>query len=231
MIRSDDRSSIHKHYILYVELGLVFALILLITAARVRLAPGERDFQVHLQAQEVVDMEEITQTEQQMEAPPPPKAPVPVEVPDNTVVEQEEVDFDASLDLSTSLDTTMGPPGPNESTATTNDENPEDEIFVAVEQQPKLIGGMQAVREAIDYPDLAEKTGIEGRVFVEFVVDKEGNVQNPTVVRGVHELLDKEALRVAKKMKFHPGKQRGDPVKVRFTLPVTFKLKEGRPPQ
>ncbi len=175
-------------------------------------------------------MEKIKQTEQQMEVPPPPKAQVPVEVPDNTVVEQEDVNFDASLDLSSTLDTTMGPPGPDEPSTTTAEEDPGDEIFVAVEQEPELIGGMQALQKEIDYPDFAEKAGIEGRVFVEFIVDKEGNVQNPKIARGVHKLLNKEALRVVKKMKFRPGKQRRRAVKVRFTLPVTFELREEKPP-
>jgi protein TonB len=153
---------------------------------------------------------------------------VPEEVPDNVVIEQEQaIDFDASLDLSASLDTTMGPPAVADERET-SPVNPEDEIFVVVEQQPELIGGMAALRRAVNYPTFAQKTGLQGRVFVEFVVDETGAVQSPRIVRGVHKLLDTEALRVVQKMRFRPGRQRDVPVKVRMTLPVYFRLLDAR---
>ncbi len=231
MTRPNQRGSrVRTYYGLFLEIGLTLALILLVTATRIDFTPQNDGIEVRLQTQEVVEMEEITQTEQQTEPPPPPKAPVPVEVPDNTVVDQENVNFDATLDLSASLDTTAGPPRANGPEPPTTGEEPSDEIFVVVEEQPELIGGMAALQQEIDYPSFAEKAGIEGRVFVEFVVDEEGNVQNPTITRGVHKLLNKEALRVVKEMTFRPGKQRGTSVKVQMTLPVNFELKEGPPP-
>lgn len=231
MISSNRRGSgLRKYYVISLEIGLILALVILITAVRFGVPSGETEFQVRLQTQEVVNMEEIKQTEQQMEAPPPPKAPVPIEVPDNVVIEQEqELDFDASLDLSASLDTAMGAP-PTVRSRSDRHEEPEDEIFIAVEQEPELIGGLAALQRKVKYPDFAQKAGIEGRVFVRFVVNKEGNVENPTVTRGVHRLLNEEALRVVKKMKFRPGKQRDRPVKVQMTLPVNFKLEKRRPP-
>jgi len=223
-------SGLRNYYTLYVEIGLVLSLFVLVTAARVHLAPEKQDFKVNLKTQEVVQMEEVMQTKQQNETPPPPRAPVPVQVPDNTVIDQQDIDFDASLDLSASLDTTMGPPAAGSSPdPDPKDTPPEDEIFVAVEQQPELIGGMRALQQAIDYPPFAEKAGIQGRVFVQFVVDQNGNVQDPRIQRGVHKLLNEEALRVVKEMTFRPGRQRGTPVKVQMTLPVTFKLKQGEP--
>lgn len=231
MTRPRQRGSrLHTYYALFLEMGLILALVLLVTAARVDFGPRDDAFEVRLKSQEVVEMEEVTQTQQDTEPPPPPKAPVPVEVPDNTVIDQEEVNFDATLDLSASLDTTAGRPTADGPEPTPSEEDTEDEIFVAVEQQPKLIGGMAALQSEIEYPAFAEKTGIEGRVFVKFVVDEEGTVQNPTIQRGVHELLNEEALRVVKEMKFRPGKQRGTPVKVRMTLPVNFELKDRPPP-
>ena len=230
MLRSPNRGSrLRTYYTLFAEIGLVLSLLFLVTAARIHFSPGEQDFKVHLQTQEVVEMEEVMQTKQQNEPPPPPRAPVPVQVPDNTVIEQQDIDFDASLDLSAALDTTMGPPASDNPAPSPSDTPPEDEIFVAVEQQPELIGGMKALRASIDYPSFAAKAGVEGRVFVQFVVDEEGNVLNPRIQRGVHKLLNEEALRVVKEMKFRPGKQRGTPVKVQMTLPVTFKLKKKGP--
>jgi outer membrane transport energization protein TonB (TC 2.C.1.1.1) len=94
-----------------------------------------------------------------------------------------------------------------------------------VEDSPQLIGGLAALQGEVQYPEFAKKAGIEGRVFVQFVVDEDGNVQNPKVTRGVHKLLNEEAIRAVKQMKFKPGKQRGKPVKVQMSLPVTFRLK------
>ena len=108
--------------------------------------------------------------------------------------------------------------------ATQSEELDGSEVFVVVEDRPELKGGMQAVQEAVQYPEFAKKAGIEGRVFVQFVVDENGDVLNPTVTRGVHTLLDQAALNAVKDLSFEPGRQRGQAVKVRMSLPVTFKL-------
>jgi TonB family protein len=83
---------------------------------------------------------------------------------------------------------------------------------------------MEALREAIQYPAGAKEAGIEGRVFVQFVVDENGDAINLEVTRSVHEALDRAALEAVEQMQFEPGKQRGMPVKVQMALPVTFKL-------
>lgn len=98
------------------------------------------------------------------------------------------------------------------------------EVFMVVEDQPELVGGIKALHEDISYPERAREAGIEGRVIVQFVVDENGNVTNPTVTRGVHELLNEAAIEAVKVQTFKPGKQRGEPVKVQMSLPVTFRL-------
>ena len=105
----------------------------------------------------------------------------------------------------------------------------EERVFDVVEEMPKFPGGDDALikflHESIKYPAEAEKAGKQGRVVVTFVVNKDGSVDNAKVVRSVDEKLDAEALRVVNAMpKWHPGKQRGQEVNVKFTLPVTFKL-------
>ena len=103
-------------------------------------------------------------------------------------------------------------------------------IFDIVEQMPSFPGGNKALfdylSENIKYPILAEENGIQGRVIVTFVVEKDGSITEAKVVKSVHPSLDKEALRVVKGMpKWIPGVQNGVPVRTKYTIPVTFKLK------
>ena len=95
-------------------------------AARIDFMPQNDGIEVRLQTQEIVEMEEIMQTEQQTEPPPPSRAPVLEEVPDNTVIDQADVNFDATLDLSASLNTTTGPPRADGPEPPTTGEEPSD---------------------------------------------------------------------------------------------------------
>ena len=109
------------------------------------------------------------------------------------------------------------------------DDDKDDRVWNVVEQMPKFPGGdaglMSFLKDNIKYPAEAEKAGKQGRVVVTFVVGKDGAVNNAKVVRSVDEKLDAEALRVVNAMpKWQPGKQRGQDVNVKFTLPVTFRL-------
>lgn len=100
----------------------------------------------------------------------------------------------------------------------------EEEVFMIVEQMPEIIGGLSSIQKHIKYPAIAKKAGIEGRVFIQFVVDKNGDVVNPVVVRGIGGGCDEEAVRAVSQAKFKPGKQRGQTVSVKMSVPVTFKL-------
>lgn len=107
----------------------------------------------------------------------------------------------------------------------------EDEVFQVVEQAPEYPGGMAAlmkwIGKEIKYPSIAQEMNIEGRVIVQFVIGRDGSVRDVQVLRTVDPTLDKEAVRVVKAMrKWIPGRQRGEPVSVRFTLPITFKLQQ-----
>ena len=103
-------------------------------------------------------------------------------------------------------------------------------VYDVVEVMPQYPGGQTAmlkyIMENIKYPKQAMKEGIQGRVTVSFIVEKDGRVSNVRLLRSVQSALDKEAVRVVKSMpKWSPGKQNGKPVRVRFNLPVMFKLK------
>ena len=115
-------------------------------------------------------------------------------------------------------------------TAKANDPAAEQgEVFQVVEEQPMFPGGMQELMKFmqtnIRYPKEAQDRGIQGRVIVQFVVNKDGSINEECVVRSVDSQLDAEAIRIIRSMpNWTPGKQRGEPVRVRFTLPVTFRL-------
>ena len=106
----------------------------------------------------------------------------------------------------------------------------EDEIFIVVEESPQFSDGgaaglLQYLGKNIKYPAIPQESGVQGRVTVQFVVNKDGSIVDVNVIRGVDPYLDKEAVRVISTMpKWKPGKQRGVPVRCKFTVPVTFKL-------
>ena len=106
------------------------------------------------------------------------------------------------------------------------------DVFQVVEEQPMFPGGMgemmKFLQQNVKYPKEAQDQGVQGRVIVQFVVNKDGSISNDTVVRSVDPMLDAEAIRVVRSMpNWTPGKQRGEAVRVRFTLPVTFRLDGG----
>jgi len=105
----------------------------------------------------------------------------------------------------------------------------EEEIFMVVEDSPEFPGGINALldylRKNIKYPAICRESNIQGRVIVSFIVNKDGAIVDPEVVKGVHPSLDKEALRVISSMpNWKPGAQRGKPVRVKYSVPVNFRL-------
>ena len=105
----------------------------------------------------------------------------------------------------------------------------EEEIFMVVEDQPEFPGGTAALleylRKNIKYPAICRENNIQGRVLVTFIVNKDGAIGEPEVVKSVNPSLDKEALRVISQMpNWKPGSQRGKPVRVKYTVPVNFRL-------
>ena len=127
-------------------------------------------------------------------------------------VEQEEIPFEATnVDESAPLDANT------------------DEVFKVVEVDPEFPGGEEALykylAENIKYPEKAKNNKVEGRVYITFVIEKDGTVSDAKVLRSVNEELDAEALRVINAMpKWKPGTQRGVPVRVQYNIPITFKL-------
>ena len=111
----------------------------------------------------------------------------------------------------------------------TESDEDDEEVFMVVENMPEFPGGtlglMKYIQKTIKYPPIAEEYNITGKVYISFIVDKTGSVTNVKVVRGVDKNLDAEAIRVVKSFpKYTPGTQRGNPVRVMFTIPINFTL-------
>ncbi|TVR33377.1 MAG: energy transducer TonB [Balneolaceae bacterium] len=211
---------LRNYYTILWEIGLILTLLLFILLVRIEFSTSVQQDYV-LDVMEEVEIEEIVQTRQNITVPPPPRPPVPVAVPNHEIIEDIDLNIDAELDFSASA---YIPPPP----ATQADEidDDEDEFFVFVEQMPELIGGLGAIQSKVNYPEMARRARIQGRVHVQFIVNQRGEVENPVVVRGIGGGCDEEALRVVKEAKFVPGHQRGRPVRVQYTLPVIFILRD-----
>lgn len=218
-IKRKPEANLRNYYTILLETGLILALIILTALVRIELTPSETQ-QIQFVEQEIVEMEEIIQTQQEEKLPPPPRPPVPVAVPNTEIIEDIDIMIDAELDFGGMLD--LPPPPPQ---ATQDESEPEEGFYVIVEQMPELIGGLQALQREVRYPERALRANIQGRVYVQFVVNERGEVENPRVVRGIGGGCDEEAIRVVKLAKFTPGMQRGRPVRVQYNLPVIFTIR------
>ncbi|GAA5522798.1 energy transducer TonB [Aliifodinibius salicampi] len=212
--RKTAEADLRNYYTLFLELGLLAVLLIFVVATKIDFRASQQDVNL-TQEQEVVQMEEVIQTKQEEMPPPPPKPQVPVEVPNDEVIEDQEINLDADLNFDEPLDM---PPPPAE------EEEEEEDFFVAVEQMPELIGGLAELQQKINYPERAKRAGIDGRVIIQFIVTETGDVEDPKVIRGIGGGCDQEALRVVKEAKFQPGRQRGKPVRVQYSLPIIFRL-------
>ena len=205
---------LRRSYNILLQAGLIVALLFIIGLVKINLY-SEPPAPPPVEEQEEVVMEEVIQTKQIETPPPPPRPPVPVEVPNDEIIEDEILDLDAELDLDGPLD--LPPPPPPADDA-------EEDFFVVVETMPQLKGGLADLQRKVKYPEMARRAGIEGRVTVQFIVNEQGRVENPRVIRGIGGGCDEAALEAVKQAKFSPGMQRGRPVRVQYSLPIVFRL-------
>lgn len=175
----------------------------------------------------IFEEEIIPITEQPEQAtPPPPEAP---SIPETLTIVEDDADVEETTiasteDVGQKVEIKYVP------VAVEEEELEEQTIFEIVEEAPEFINGgmaglMQYLSKNIKYPTIAQENGTQGRVVVQFVVNRDGSIVDAKVMRGVDPYLDKEALRVINSMpKWKPGKQRGKPVRCRYTVPVMFRL-------
>ncbi len=196
------------------EISLAVALLLLIVAFKYfpNFQPKKMGVEV---VQELVNVEDIVNTEQKTAPPPPPKPPIPIEAPSDEDLEDVEIE-DTELDVEEEV---AAPPPPQE-----EEEEVQLDFFMAVEEMPAPIGGIAAIQKRIIYPEIAKRAGVQGRVYIKAFVDETGTVKKAEVIKGIGAGCDEAAVAAVMKTKFKPGKQRGKPVRVQVSIPILFKL-------
>jgi protein TonB len=213
----ENKKSIFMMIGLVITLGLVFIAFEWTTTD---VDVSQFEIQDELDAEE--EIIPITRQEEVKPPPPPPKVTDILNIVEDDVELDEELDIeDTEMDEDTEVDF---------SNVEADEEEEEDApVFFIVEEMPEFPGGEAALHQyiakSIKYPVIAQENGIQGRVYVSFVINAKGEVTNIKIARGVDPALDKEAIRVIQNMpKWKPGKQRGKSVKVSFTVPINFVL-------
>lgn len=214
-LKKNPKADIKSKYRTVLEISLALSLLLLIVAFKFFPHIETQALEVEA-AQELVDVEDIVNTKQENLPPPPPKPPIPIEAPSDDDLEDIEI---ADTELDEEAEVAPPPPPPQK-----EEEEVSIEFFLAVEEMPEPIGGIQGIQEKIVYPEIAKRAGVQGRVYIKAFVDESGTVQKAEVIKGIGAGCDEAAIAAVMKTKFKPGKQRGKPVRVQVSIPILFKL-------
>lgn len=224
-VKKSPKASLEDKKSLYIMMGLVMVLSLIY----IGFEWTQHEIKVYQQENTNAAVEEeidVVQTQQETPPPPPPPAPEVVEVinvvDDNVKVDAVEINTEDDKNKAVVIAAPVTSSAPVE-------EEDDQVVFQVVESMPTFPGGDAALfkylSDNVKYPVIAQENGIQGRVICQFVVNKDGSIVDVQVVRSIDPSLDKEAVRVIQSMpKWTPGKQRGKAVRVKYTLPVNFKL-------
>ena len=222
--KKSPKANLENKKLMFIQIGMIISLLVAWLAFEHK-SYDKREIDPSLLNREVVVEEEMVEITKQEE-----QKPQPVEMPKQTTqleivqddVEVEDIEINAEMDQNEVMEEYVAPEIEEEEVV-------EQEVFTIVEEMPGYPGGDAKMYEYlgknIKYPQIARESSIQGRVFVNFVVEPDGSVTNVKVLRGIGGGCDEEAMRVVKSMpKWKPGKQRGKAVRVSYTLPVVFKL-------
>jgi protein TonB len=232
---------LRKKYRRYLTISLVVGILILLSAAAYPLINAYLNKEKLLREKEKSVTAEMLNMPKEEAPPPPPPPPPPEALVEKVkftapkVVEDTNVESDfgkqdqLSQNKNTEVPTEEVQVEEKEVKTQVIEQKVEAEVFLIVEEPPTFPGGDQALYkwlgENLKYPEEAKELGIQGRVFVSFVVEPDGSTSNVVVKRGIGGGCDEEAVRIVKAMpKWAPGKQRGQPVRVQFNLPIKFTL-------
>jgi protein TonB len=225
--KKSPKADLENKKTLFLQIGLVIALVLCLLAFN--WTTGQKNDSVFEgMTEQAIEEEQIPVTEEMPpEQAPPPEVTVTdlFEIVQNDVVLTSEVSFD---DDETTEDKVVEIYAPVSLQA--EEEATEEEVFVIVEDMTKFKGGdinkfREWVQKRVRYPEIASENGIQGRVYITFVVETSGLVSNVSVTRSVDALLDEAAKEaVEASPKWEPGMQRGRPVRVRYSIPIIFQI-------
>lgn len=224
--KKSPKADLEKKKGLFLEIGLVATLALVLLAFNLK-SYDQKEIEIiqnHIDGPEELDVQ-ITKPDEPPPPPPEPEVVTPTEL--NVVADNEQVDdvdINAEDDANTAQEAYVAPV-----VETKDEEVVEEEIFISVEKMPEFPGGEEKLykylRDNLKYPDMATQQNIQGKVYVQFVVEKDGSIANPKVLRDIGGGCGDEALRVVRAMpKWNPGIQRTKKVRVQYTLPVNFQL-------
>lgn len=220
--KKSPRANLENKKLMFIQIGLIISLAVAWIVFEIK-SYDKRQFADIDRTVEIVEEEMVEITKQEQK-------PQPVEVPKQTTqiqvveddVEVDDIEINADVAQDEVIEEYVAP-------EVEDDDVVETEVFTIVEEMPEYPGGLNKLTDYlaknIKYPQMARESGIQGRVFVNFVVEPDGSVSNVNVMRSLGGGCDEEAVRVVKNMpKWKPGKQRGKPVRVSYILPIQFKL-------
>ncbi len=220
--KKTDNADLTKKSGFFLSIGLVGTMILIVTAFEWR---QYDEGVVDLQGKNINTFEEVMEVPPTEQPPPPPpqvQQPQVVEVPDEEEIKEDiKVNLDVEVTDQTKIEEIV--------VQAAEPEEETDQVFNIVEESATPKGGIAGfykyVKDKTKYPPQARRMGIEGRVFVEFVIGKDGSLSEVRAIKGIGAGCDEEAVRIIMSAPaWNPGKQRGKPVRQRYTLPIIFKL-------
>ena len=222
-IKKSEKANLENKKLLFVEIGLVISL--LITFIAFEWTQKETKVSVLEDSTEVVLEEEIIPITSETPPPPPAAPKIPI-LSDQIDIVDDEIELDDDMFMNLEDDASLG-------VEIMDYVEVEEEAipFQLVEEKPSFQGGdanqfSKWVNQRLVYPEIAKENGVQGRVTLQFTVEKDGTVTKVKVLRGVDPSLDKEAVRVVSMSpKWKPGKQRDRAVPVTYTFPVIFQLR------
>lgn len=212
----NPKADLKRLYHRSVELSVITVLILLIVAFSFAPKATKSNLNVIDRCPTIIDVYETYNTIQKEKIPPPPKAPEIIaaaidDVPEDIIL--PDIDDVKPVKL------------PDNPPRNQNIDLSDEEFIPIPEELPQPIGGLKAIQEKVHFTEIARRAGVEGTVFIEAKINKEGNVVDAAVKKGLGAGLDEEALNAVLSTKFIPGKQRGKPVNVKMVIPIKFVLK------